>query len=179
MPNLKVVTAARMASRDQSPEDLGIDLGIELVARVTVNRQPGDEWPDFHPSGYADGTVMRPSDVYVSFHWSERCRRWEYSTGGIGGRKLKKDGTPGLVEVRDGFYGSMPYGNTQWAFGIVEAALEYLNHTYELAQPVQGETPAWLAYAGVPIEDVPGEYREAVAAHRTTTLEDHPSERPA
>lgn len=173
VPELKGTTAGRLvlAARSDDPASLGIELGTELMARITVTRLPHDEWPDFHPAGYTPGTVMRPADVYLTFRWSDRLHAWEYSTGGISGRKIKKDGTPGLVELRDGFYGSMPYGQSEWARPVVEAVLEYLNRTYELAQPVQVATPAWLAYAGVPLEDVPGEYREAVAAHRAGPVE--------
>jgi hypothetical protein len=134
MTDLRETTGQRLAAfppGDYS-ESTGITLGLDLVARVTVTRLPGDEWPDFHPSFYSSGTVMRPDRVHVTLRWNSDAAGWEFSGGGIGGRKLKKDGTPGLVEIGEQFYGSMPYGESAWALPIIVAVTEHVARSYTL-----------------------------------------------
>lgn len=163
MPDLKVTTAQRLWAFDPGAprtysESTGIRLRVELESHITVHRLPEDDWP-VHTSRYLKGSVY-PKAVNLTFEWNYEEDRWELRSGGISGVKIKNDGTPGKQEVGDSFYGE-PYA---WTFPVIEAALEWLTHNYALTVPT--ETPAWLAYAGTPIEQVPAEVRESVAAHR-------------
>jgi hypothetical protein len=68
------------------------------------------------------------------------------------------------AELRSGKVGAL---TADGAVRRIRAALEEYDAAGEPEQALP--VPHWLAYAGVPIEQVPAEVRESVAAHRAET----------
>lgn len=89
---------------------------------------------------------------------------------GTAWRKLRKSIEADVAKLREG---DITKGNTyamlDMALGVL-AKMDALEPGGAWDQPgaldEQGQIPAWLAYAGVPIEQVPDGVRESVASHR-------------
>lgn len=89
---------------------------------LDINREPGDEWPDMpvQYSGVRDA-MFRPDLITVAI------RRGGNVTFSVHGRRIRKDGTPGLNGTSSIRHGSEP----KWAADVVAAARAEHNLTEE------------------------------------------------